>query len=134
MENRRTRWLFALAFPACAGLPGLVLAWAFHYFQRGRWGLVGEITGIFWFLLALQLLYELAGRRRGGLFSFARYLTLALKLLISLLGHVFFFFSLAFSQMEGPRAALCIAVIVLCAAGNLALALRELRRNRRAAL
>ena len=133
MENRRTRWLFALAFPACAGLPGLVLAWAFHYFQRGRWGLVGEITSIFWFALALQLLYELSGQRRGGLFSLARYFTLALKLLVSLLGHVFFLFSLALSQMEGPRAALCITVLVLCAAGNLALALRELRLSRRAA-
>lgn len=134
MEKRRTHWLLVLAFPVCAGLPGLALAWAFLYFQIGRWDLVGEITGIFWFALALQLLYELAGRRRGGLFSFARYLTLALKLLVSLLGHVFFFFSLAFSQMQGPKAVLCIAVIVLCAAGNLALAIRELRRNRRAAL
>ena len=45
--KRRTHWLFALAFPVCAGLPGLVLAWAFLYFQMGRWDLVGEITGIF---------------------------------------------------------------------------------------
>ena len=114
----------------CAGLPGLVLAWAFLYFQMGRWDLLGEITGIFWFVLALQLLYELAGQRQGRLFSFARYFTLALKLLTALLGHVFFFFSVAFSQMQGPKAVLCITVLVLCALGNLALAVRELKLSR----
>lgn len=131
MKHNATHWLFALAFPVCGGLPGLALAWAFLYFQQGRWDLVGEITGIFWFVLALQLLYELAGRRKGGLFSFARYFTLALKLLIAELGHVFFFFSLAFSQMQGPKAVFCIALLALCALGNLALSLRELRSNRR---
>ena len=129
--KRRTHWLFALAFPVCAGLPGLALAWAFLYFQIGRWDLVGEITGIFWFLLALQLLYELSTRRRGGLFSFARYVTLAVKLLVALLGHVFFLFSVALSQMQGPKAVLCLSVLALCAAGNLLLAVRELRLCRR---
>ena len=129
--KRRTHWLFALAFPVCSGLPGLALAWAFLYFQMGRWDLVGEITGIFWFLLALQLLYELAGQRRGGLFSFARYFTLVLKLLVALLGHVFFLFSVALSQMQGPKAVLCLSVLALCAAGNLLLAVRELRLCRR---
>ena len=128
--KRRTHWLFALAFPVCAGLPGLVLAWAFLYFQIGRWDLVGEITGIFWFVLALQLLYELAGQRQGRIFSFARYFTLALKLLTALLGHVFFFFSVAFSQMQGPKAVLCIIALTLCALGNLALAVRELKLSR----
>ena len=128
--KRRTHWLFALAFPVCAGLPGLVLAWAFLYFQMGRWDLLGEIAGIFWFVLALQLLYELAGLRQGRLFSFARYFTLTLKLLTALLGHVFFFFSVAFSQMQGPKAVLCITVLVLCALGNLALAVRELKLSR----
>ena len=128
--KRRTHWLFALAFPVCAGLPGLVLAWAFLYFQMGRWDLVGEITGIFWFVLPLQLLYEPAAQRQGRTFSFARYFTLALKLLTPLLGHVFFFFSVAFSQMQGPKAVLCITVLVLCALGNLALAVRELKLSR----
>ena len=128
--KRRTHWLFALAFPVCAGLPGLVLAWAFLYFQMGRWDQVGEITGIFWFVLALQLLYELAGLRQGRLFSFARYFTLTLKLLTALVGHVFFFFSVAFSQMQGPKAVLCITVLTLCALGNLALAVRELKLSR----
>ena len=129
--KRRTHWLFALAFPVCAGLPGLALAWAFLYFQIGRWDLVGEITGIFWFVLALQLLYELAGQRSGGLFSFARYVTLAVNLLVALLGHVFFLFSVALSQMQGPKAVLCLSVLALCAAGNLLLAVRELRLCRR---
>ena len=128
--KRRTHWLFALAFPVCAGLPGLVLAWAFLYVLMGRWDLLGEITGIFWFVLALQLLYELAGQRQGRLFSFARYFTLALKLLTALLGHVFFFFSVAFSQMQDPNAVLWITVLVLCALGNLALAVRELKLSR----
>ena len=131
MERKTTRWPLALAFPVCGGLPSLVLAWAFRYFHLGRWDLVGEITGIFWFLLALQLLYELSGQRRGGLFSFARYFTLALKLLVALLGHVFFFFSIAFSQMQGLKAVLCLSVLALCALGNILLALRELRRCRR---
>lgn len=130
MEKSSTHWLFSLAFPACAGLPGLLLAWAFLYFHLGRWDLVRDITGIFWFVLALQLLYELAGQRQGRLFSFARYFTLALKLLTALLGHVFFFFSVAFSQMQGPKAVLCITVLALCALGNLALAVRELKLSR----
>lgn len=134
MEHKTTRWLLAFAFPVCGGLPGLTLAWAFLYFQQGRWDLVREITGIFWFILALQLLYELAGQRRGGLFSFARYFTLALKLLVALLGHVFFFFSVALSQMQGPKAVLCLSVLALCAIANLLLAVRELRLCRRAAL
>ena len=133
MEKQTAHWLFALAFPVFAGLPGLLLAWAFLYFQMGRWDLVGEITGIFWFVLALQLLYELAGQRRGGRFSFARYFTLALKLLVAELGHVFFFFSLALSQMQGPKAVFCIALLALCALGNLALSVRELRLNRKSA-
>ena len=131
MEKSSTQWLFSLAFPACAGLPGLLLAWAFLYFHLGRWDLVRDITGIFWFVLALQLLYELAGQRSGGLFSFARYVTLAVKLLVALLGHVFFLFSVALSQMQGPKAALCLSVLALCAAGNLLLAVRELRLCRR---
>ena len=110
------------------------MAWAFLYFQQGRWDLVGEITGILWFVLALQLLYELAGLRLGGLFSFARYFTLALKLLVALSVHVFFFFSVALSQMQGPKAVLCLSVLALCAIANLLLAVRELRLCRRAAL
>lgn len=132
METSSTHWLFSLAFPICAGLPGLFLAWAFLYFQLGRWDLVGEITGIFWFVLALQLLYELPARRRGGgLRAFARYFTLAAKLLVALLGHGFLFLSTAFSQMQGPKAVICIAALLLCALGNIALSVRELRLGRR---
>ena len=58
-------------------------------------------------------------------------LRLALKLLVALLGHVFFFFSIAFSQMQGPKAVLCLSVLALCALGNILPALRELRRCRR---
>lgn len=132
MEKSSTHWLFSLAFPVCAGLPGLLLAWAFLYFQLGRWDLVGEITGIFWFVLALQLLYELSARQRGGgLWAFGRYFTLGVKLLVALLGHGFFFLSIAFSQMQGPRAVLCITALALCALGNLALGIRELQLIRR---
>ena len=132
MEKSSTQWFFSLAFPACAGLPGLLLAWAFLYFHLGRWDLVRDITGIFWFVLALQLLYELSARQQGGgLRAFARYFTLGIKLLVALLGHGFFFLSIAFSQMQGPKAVICIGILLLCALGNIALSVRELRLGRR---
>ena len=134
MEKSSAHWLFSLAFPTCAGLPGLLLAWTFLYFQLGRWDLVGEITGIFWFVLALQLLFELSARQQsGGLRAFARYFTLGVKLLVALLGHGFFFLSIAFSQMQGPKAVICVVVLLLCALGNIALSIRELRLGRRIA-
>ena len=134
MEKSSAHWLFSLAFPTCAGLPGLLLAWTFLYFQLGQWDLVGEITGIFWFVLALQLLFELSARQQsGGLRAFARYFTLGIKLLVALLGHGFFFLSIAFSQMQGPKAVICVVVLLLCALGNIALSIRELRLGRRIA-
>ena len=134
MEKSSAHWLFSLAFPTCAGLPGLLLAWTFLYFQLGRWDLVGEITGIFWFVLALQLLFELSARQQsGGLRAFARYFTLGIKLLVALLGHGFFFLSIAFSQMQGPKAVICVVVLLLCAVGHIALSIRELRLGRRIA-
>ena len=49
----------------------------------------------------------------------------------ALLGHGFLFLSIAFSQMQGPKAVICIAALLLCALGNIALSVRELRLGRR---